>query len=342
MSFDIDNESSSVESDSEEDDDAHFRPRGRPRERCGRRGRGRAAEEAAREVDPPPMLRLGVPGRGRGGFESIAGTYERLDADFNGRPGYSKAPPRGHFLFWSKAFRDWKLAERLEDDGVCIAYATDFRGHHPPWASRGALQWHLWDPGSRRFVSRRLAFESLYEAELNMGDDDEKDDEVPWSRSPLSLWTTTDLIRWCDRHGVDLRGCFDREELLERVAAVASVHSSGDGASKPSRGSDTDEAPRRERRQRREGGNTPNTGLAVKLASRMKTDGSYTRRPFLDDRVSVYGNRVERFYGGETEVVPWLYEFGDKSRLYGVFVDGSFGYSLVWKKQKYWGRAEYR
>ena len=58
---------------------------------------------------------------------------------------------------------------------------------------------------------------------------------------------------------------------------------------------------------------------AVRLCSRVKTDGSYTRPPTLDRRSSSYGNRVERFEGQEEDVLPWLYSEGDRSRLYGVY-----------------------
>lgn len=147
------------------------------------------------------------------------------------------------------------------------------------------LRWRLWEPTARRFVPRRLSIDVQAE------EAQEADDEVPWSRPHWSQWSTSDLIRWCDQRHVDLSGCFDRDAVLDRV--LQSVEEATDGAGE--------------------------AGEVVRLCSRVKTDGSYTRPPTLDRRSSSYGNRVERFEGLEEDVLPWLYSSGDKSRLYGVY-----------------------
>merc|ERR1712216_153248 len=315
----------------------------------------------SKKKDPPPALTLKGLGRGRVAavWDMIVGTYYRLDEDFNERAAYRTQAGDTHFLFWSQ-YGDWKLAERLKDDGVCIAYAEGPHGRHPPWGP-SAPWWRIYDPVTRRFIYRRLSVRACKngksgparEKEEDEQSSDDDDEEVPWGRGQWSSWTTADLLRWCKRHSIDVRGCFDRESVLECIIAAKQASESAQHRSgHPRAASDTDSESeddsddsrprRRGKRGRGKKKQESRLDFDVQVASRMKTDGSYTRKPSLDPRVSLYGNRVEHFCGEEDAVVPWLYRFGDKSRLYGVFIDGGFGYSLVWKKQKYWGRVTYK
>lgn len=310
---------------------------------------GRPPRKSKGMHEAPQVVWIAVPGGRNSNWEKLTGTYKLREKVFNGRSAYDKLDGRPHSLFWSRAFGDWKIAERLDDDGNCIGFAEDVHGKKPPWASRG-VRWRLWDPTTRRFVHRRLTVEP-HIAEEEAADDS---DEVPWSRPSCETWPTADLLRWCERRGVSTHGCFDRESLVERVTEFVDTTSSDSGrpgkqgsGKKASVSNDSDSDsddwnddpnPNRggSRNRRRSAGEA---GVAVQLASRMKTDGSYTRTPSLDPDVTFFGNRIERFSGEEEDLLPWLNAHGDKSRLYAVYPGGTFRYSLVWKKQKYWGKV---
>eukprot|EP00930_Biecheleria_cincta_P083887 TRINITY_DN73391_c0_g1_i1.p1 TRINITY_DN73391_c0_g1~~TRINITY_DN73391_c0_g1_i1.p1 ORF type:complete len:572 (+),score=83.77 TRINITY_DN73391_c0_g1_i1:65-1780(+) len=313
------------------------------------------------EVETPSELWVEIPHRGRNSvpshWEVLGGAYKNMNEDFNRRPAFQKqGSSRSLFIFWSRQFGDWKLAERLEDDGACLGFAEDPKGIHVPGCSQPPLRWRLWEPTVRRFVPRRLCIETQEPSNSDeecqgAGAGESDNDEIPWSRRRWSQWSTADLIRWCDRCKIDLSGCFDRDAVLEKVMASAAE---AGARSKQARGrldedSDDEHAHfsanehhnKHSGRERQTSRNSNALGL-VRIASRVKTDGSYTRPPSLDRRNATYGNRVERFHGDESEVLPWLYEVGDRSRLYSIYFGTDFGYSLVWKKQKYWGRPNYR
>jgi len=192
-------------------------------------------------------------------------------------------------------------------------------------------RWSLWEPSARRFVMRRLCIEAG-----EVEEEKEPQENHPWPNgAPSSDWTTLDLLNWAEYHKVSLHGCFDQESVLERVVAAEMHLKSSSCKSKPNdkrHQSDTDDSDEGSQARERKG---------VRLASRMKTNGSYTKPPALDRTKKVFGNRVERFRGKERRIVSWLKQYGDRSRLYGVFIDGEYNYSLVWKRQKYWGRPGY-
>ncbi|CEL92522.1 unnamed protein product [Vitrella brassicaformis CCMP3155] len=79
------------------------------------------------------------------------------------------------------------------------------------------------------------------------------------------------------------------------------------------------------------------------VASRMKTDGSCTSPPRLDPQYQKWGNRVEPvLFFREKHIMGWLSMHGEHDRLYGVFRDGRFSYSLVWKKDnRSWDQPMY-
>uniref|UniRef100_A0A0G4HVB6 J domain-containing protein n=1 Tax=Chromera velia CCMP2878 TaxID=1169474 RepID=A0A0G4HVB6_9ALVE len=78
------------------------------------------------------------------------------------------------------------------------------------------------------------------------------------------------------------------------------------------------------------------------LASRLRTNGAYMQPPRLDAKFSAFGNRVESaFFLNERGLFDWLRGNGDKARVYGVYRDGKFRYSLVWKKGKAWDKPFY-
>ncbi|CAE7948434.1 dnajc21 [Symbiodinium sp. KB8] len=205
----------------------------------------------------------------------------RLDTSFNGRPAFKKKGDHGLYMFWSQQFGDWKIAERLQDDGACLGFAEDMRGRRRPWLQHPPLRWRLWEPTARRFVPKRLNVVDGPEvagAAWQESQEDSDDDEVPWSRPHWSKWSTADLIRWCDRRNIDLSGCFDREAVVDRVATVAKQDMARDG----------DDFERTDRVNQ------------VRVASRVKTDGSYTKPPTLDRRSSLYGRAARPLNTGSS------------------------------------------
>ncbi|CAK9061036.1 unnamed protein product [Durusdinium trenchii] len=303
----------------ESSDEDEWTPPPRARGRKQRESFHQEAPNASSEEVPEEMW-VEISGR-NSHWASIGGSFAKLEKAFNGRPAFERMGEPSLFMFWSQQFGDWKIAERLQDDGACVGFAEDMKGRRRPWLQHPTLRWRLWDPTARRFVPRRLNIDACADEPPGSEQTEAEDDDgsVPWSRPHWSQWSTTDLIRWCDRRRIDLSGCFDREAVLDRVIQIA-------------------------KEEMAEAENESRTGASgtffgtVRVASRVKTDGSYTRPPTLDRRNSTYGNRVERFNGVESDVLPWLYSTGDKSRLYGVYFGNEFAYSLVWTRQKFWGR----
>eukprot|EP00913_Durusdinium_trenchii_P018916 g17774.t1 len=89
-------------------------------------------------------------------WASIGGSFAKLEKAFNGRPAFERMGEPSLFMFWSQQFGDWKIAERLQDDGACVGFAEDMKGRRRPWLQHPTLRWRLWDPTARRFVPRRL------------------------------------------------------------------------------------------------------------------------------------------------------------------------------------------
>eukprot|EP01066_Platyproteum_vivax_P017243 Platyproteum_vivax@DN7326_c0_g1_i2.p1 len=79
------------------------------------------------------------------------------------------------------------------------------------------------------------------------------------------------------------------------------------------------------------------------LVSRSKTDGSYTLPPRLDPKFTLYGNRIEpALFLSSNVIAKWLTQNADRGRLYGVFRNGKFQYSMVYKHvTQRWGTATY-
>eukprot|EP00746_Dinoflagellata_sp_MGD_P003604 gnl/MRDRNA2_/MRDRNA2_106989_c0_seq1.p1 gnl/MRDRNA2_/MRDRNA2_106989_c0~~gnl/MRDRNA2_/MRDRNA2_106989_c0_seq1.p1 ORF type:complete len:573 (-),score=101.58 gnl/MRDRNA2_/MRDRNA2_106989_c0_seq1:49-1767(-) len=278
---------------------------------------------ASEEKEMPNTIHVHL--SGRQDKVAIAGDYMRHSNSLNARPTYKKDSTDGRirFLFWSAAFGDWKIAERPEDDGSCVAFAEDDRGRYKPWY--GVLQWHVWDPHMRRFMHKKVNV-TVRKEQAAKADKQGRASKLDLEKL-VENWTIPELQKWCEKNSIDLSGCFDRESIIQTLTKTARAAMENDSA---------EEDLKRKAKQ-------ASTDGVVQLVSRSKTNGSYTGRPRLDPRFELYGNRIEEDFHGENEVsvLPWLVENGDRSRLYAVYVDRVFKYSLVWKKQKYWGRAVY-
>ncbi|CAJ1364201.1 unnamed protein product [Effrenium voratum] len=182
---------------------------------------GRRADRREPRADGPEPEASPTAASQKAGGEKAAARRKlemRLPKDFNERPAFVRSGDRELFIFWSQQFGDWKIADRLQDDGACLGFAEDIKGRRRPWLAHPPLRWRLWEPGARRFVPRRLHIDtSAPEEEVPGGEWPGEEDEVPWSRPPWSQWSTNDLLRWCERRKIDITGCFDREAVLDRV-----------------------------------------------------------------------------------------------------------------------------
>eukprot|EP00932_Pfiesteria_piscicida_P006704 SRR837773.16658.p1 GENE.SRR837773.16658~~SRR837773.16658.p1 ORF type:complete len:420 (-),score=110.88 SRR837773.16658:116-1342(-) len=153
---------------SDSDDDADDFARASSSSSRRPRGRRQSRPWQGGETPPAELWIQAPPGSRSGGerWDRLSGQFTLLEENVNGRSAYAKAGNRSLYMFWSKKFGDWKLAERLEDDGSCVAFAEDKRGRRPPWAPF-APRWKLWDPAAKRFVLRRLSVVGCDEAPVS-------------------------------------------------------------------------------------------------------------------------------------------------------------------------------
>ena len=80
----------------------------------------------------------------------------------------------------------------------------------------------------------------------------------------------------------------------------------------------------------------------MRLASRAKTDGRHLLPPKLAEG-GRYGNRIEDFGPAPlVEVEPWLYAFGDRSRIYSVYENRVLQHVVVYEPRVGWRPPHYR
>ncbi|PHJ15465.1 hypothetical protein CSUI_010724 [Cystoisospora suis] len=74
------------------------------------------------------------------------------------------------------------------------------------------------------------------------------------------------------------------------------------------------------------------------LASILRTRGKPVAVPRMTYSAEENDNRVEGvLFLDERPIKNWLKFYGDRGRVYGVYRDGTFLYSLEWKRNKHWG-----
>ncbi|PFH32022.1 DnaJ domain-containing protein [Besnoitia besnoiti] len=77
------------------------------------------------------------------------------------------------------------------------------------------------------------------------------------------------------------------------------------------------------------------------LASALRKKGQHQALPRMTySNKEGHDNRIEGvLFLNEAPIRDWLKTYGDRGRVYGVYRDGAFLYSLEWKKKKHWGKV---
>jgi len=151
--------------------------RGAPRTWAEARRSGKRCGETGPAVVSVATAKCGE--QGQGGATALAavkhlcGRYEFV-GEFNRRPSYMFCHQRGgstrgsslqhstaYYLFWSEAFEDWKIAERMTDTGLCLAYLGGV-SRAVPWQSHAlaaarsdapmGLPWSVWDLHTKSYI----------------------------------------------------------------------------------------------------------------------------------------------------------------------------------------------
>mmetsp|Transcript_34529 Transcript_34529/g.75376 ORF Transcript_34529/g.75376 Transcript_34529/m.75376 type:complete len:245 (-) Transcript_34529:88-822(-) len=126
----------------------------------------RAAGRRSRSMKAPSSIKVQRVGDDVGSLD-FDGAYRRTD-DFNMEPAYEHQSCR-FYLFWSQLFNDWKIADKLAEKGVCLAF-TDLNRNVAPWslklsgsAAQAGQTWVVWDPVAHHFGSRSLLIRPVTE-----------------------------------------------------------------------------------------------------------------------------------------------------------------------------------
>ncbi|KAF4713322.1 PCI domain-containing protein 2 [Perkinsus olseni] len=303
----------------------------------------------------------------------LNGTYKRIGI-FNGRPAYRRMSGNERwpvFLYYSERFNDWKLHSQLRDTNLCYAFLDDPECSNAFDLTKSSEPWFV-------FNDRKHRYEILSDMKLTLpsragssaaAESDATDGTASGPEATaeelgaVSSWSATQLKRWLEDSGMGSKAelCFEKSDL---VSAVQELMRSG---VRPKKGSkswsdkENSDAPRdrfvddreADEEVEKKGGNddedlslldmTKMKGREVKLASRMKSDGKNIKPPRLQTSYHAFGNRVEFAYKSGQPVEEFLTTHGDRGRLYGVFVDGQYKFSVIWdRKNGRWTRANSR
>ncbi|KAF4727701.1 PCI domain-containing protein 2, partial [Perkinsus olseni] len=303
----------------------------------------------------------------------LNGTYKRIGI-FNGRPAYRRMSGSERwpvFLYYSERFNDWKLHSQLRDTNLCYAFLDDPECANAFDLTKSSEPWFV-------FNDRKHRYEILSDMKLSLpnragpaatGESDATDGTASGSAATAeelaaaSSWSATQLKQWLEDSGMGSKAelCFEKSDL---VSAVQDLMRNG---VRPKKGSkswsekENSDAPRDRFVDDREADEeedkkgekddddlslldmTKMKGREVKLASRMKSDGKNIKPPRLQTSYHAFGNRVEFAYKSGQPVEEFLMTYGDRGRLYGVFVDGQYKFSVIWdRKNGRWARANSR
>ncbi|KAF4690344.1 26S protease regulatory subunit 8, variant 2 [Perkinsus olseni] len=294
----------------------------------------------------------------------LNGTYKRIGI-FNGRPAYRRMSGNERwpvFLYYSERFNDWKLHSQLRDTNLCYAFLDDPECSNAFDLTKSSEPWFV-------FNDRKHRYEILSDMKLtlpNRAGSSAAAESGPEATAEelgaVSSWSATQLKRWLEDSGMGSKAelCFEKSDL---VSAVQELMRSG---VRPKKGSkswsdkENSDAPRdrfvddreADEEVEKKGGNddedlslldmTKMKGREVKLASRMKSDGKNIKPPRLQTSYHAFGNRVEFAYTSGQPVEEFLTTHGDRGRLYGVFVDGQYKFSVIWdRKERPMGPCEF-
>ncbi|EER17901.1 hypothetical protein Pmar_PMAR027617, partial [Perkinsus marinus ATCC 50983] len=296
----------------------------------------------------------------------LNGTYKRIGI-FNGRPAYRRISGNERwpvFLYYSERFNDWKLHSQLRDTNLCYAFLDDPECSNAFDLMKSTEPWFVFNDRKHRYEilsDMKLTLPTRAGATTSAGDSDATDDAGPPATAEeveaVSSWSAGELKQWLEDCGMAKKAelCFEKNDL---VSAVRELMKSGVRPKKgPHLGKEktddrfvddrgADEEKRKEENNHEELtllDMTKVKGREVKLASRMKSDGKNIKPPRLQTSYHAFGNRVEFAYKSGQPVEEFLATYGDRGRVYGVFVEGQYKFSVIWdRKSGRWARANSR
>eukprot|EP00397_Hematodinium_sp_SG-2012_P031903 GEMP01033917.1.p1 GENE.GEMP01033917.1~~GEMP01033917.1.p1 ORF type:complete len:478 (+),score=128.62 GEMP01033917.1:117-1550(+) len=244
--------------------------------------RGEHGKVRRRQEPFPPDLRVvGGP---------AAGIFCRVNSSVNGQPAYERKSTPFYILFYSKKYKDWKLAQSLQDNGECEVFGQALMGEY--YNENGSI----------------TRIES----------------EEDWSTP--DDWSTECLLHWCKARDICTDDKFCKEDLVALVKEIGPTDESMTDSD--SSDDEYDEGPRewRDRGQHR---------WKFQIASRMKTDGSFRKPATMNPKNTLFGNRIEHTSISDNSMWRWLREEGDRSRVYAVWYNREYCYSIIWKNKKW-------
>ena len=268
----------------------------------GGKGRGRKKSQNRTPSPAPPHITVTVDtGRKNGNLiEPLAGDYDQV-SKFNGKLCYMNKL-KNLFVFWSNKNQDWKISDKLKDDGNCIAFNDSITASHPWTTSGNSSKWMVWSDRGRRYLSVPIMHEC----------------------KPIdySTWSVSRLRSTLEQLGLEkqIESMFEKSQLVELMELYHSTGKKKRGVHKKNESS------------------VPENHFQI--CSRQRHDGVVQSPPVLSERCTVAKNRIESFVGTLDELDEWIYENGDRRRFYGVYDhENNYCFGLIWKDNKHWGRA---
>lgn len=143
-----------------------------------------AREEESRHAKSdgkPRKKRVQFPAELRVVGSPAAGIFFKVQAVVNGQPAYERKSNPLYILFYSKKYKDWKIAQSLQDDGSCDVFGQALMGEY--YDQDGSVT--------------RI------------------ENEEEWS-SPEN-WSTECLLHWCKARNIDTDDKFCKEDLVSLV-----------------------------------------------------------------------------------------------------------------------------
>ncbi len=138
----------------------------------------------------------------------------------------------------------------------------------------------------------------------------------------IRTWTSEVMMNWLTKRGLEFEAkrCIEKSELIE---LILQTNRSGRSQSEGHRSAPPSQTA------------SPSVRL-VMIASQTRCDVVNMPPPSLSPTCTIFGNKIEDYSGKFDEVSDWVLSNGDRLKVYGVYVDGNFKYSLSWTKDKSW------
>ena len=299
------NDDNDTNNEGMDQDEAYAREKSENERYSRGRGRERVRHNRAKDQAPPSKVSVShEDGKKSALVEPLSGDYDQV-SKFNGRVCYMNRV-KNLFLFWSNKNRDWKISNKLKDDGNCIAFND--KDSTNPWTLQN--KWMVWSDRSRRYVQTSISHKA--------------------SVIDYSTWSVSRLRSALEKMGlgVQIEAVFEKSQLVEMMEMWSKIDS------KKKR---SDENPRDTTNK-----NTPDHVPEghFQVCSRQRHDGVVQAPPVLSEKCTVAKNRIEKFVGPIDELDEWVYLHGDRRRFYGVYDhENNYCFGLIWKDNKHWGRA---